>query len=82
MQGRRPETVNHIEYALSIRPTNTHYLAIAAGAYNQLGDRATALSLLERAAANGFTKKELDMEYELPSLANEPRFRRLKLTEH
>jgi tetratricopeptide (TPR) repeat protein len=78
MINRRAQALNHLEYALSIRPTNTHYLAIAAGAYNQLEDRFTALSLLERAVANGITQKEMDMEYEIQSLRNEPRFRMLK----
>jgi tetratricopeptide (TPR) repeat protein len=82
MLGRRPQAVNHIDYALSVRPTNTHYLAIAAGAYNQLGDRRTALSLVERAAEHGLTRKDVEMEYEIQSLTTEPRFQGLKLTDH
>jgi tetratricopeptide (TPR) repeat protein len=78
MIKRRAQASNHLEYAISVRPTNSHYLAIAAGAYNQLEDRFTALSLLERAVANGLTQKEIDMEYEIQSLRNEPRFRALK----
>jgi eukaryotic-like serine/threonine-protein kinase len=79
MIKRRAQASNHLEYALSVRPTNSHYLVIAAGAYNQLDDRFTALSLLERAVANGLTQKEIDMEYEIQSLRNEPRFRALNL---
>jgi len=79
MIKRRAQASNHLEYALSVRPTNSHYLVIAAGAYNQLEDRFTALSLLERAVANGLTQKEIEMEYEIQSLRNEPRFRALKL---
>ena len=79
MIQRRAQASNHLEYALSVRPTNSHYLVIAAGAYNQLDDRFTALSLLERAVANGLTQKEIDVEYEIQSLRNEPRFRALKL---
>ena len=75
---RRAQAFNHLEYALSIRPTNTHYLVIAAGAYNQLEDRFTALSLLERAVANGLSQSEIDVEYEIQSLRNKPRFRALK----
>jgi len=78
MINRRVQASNHLEYALSARPTNTHYLVIAAGAYNQLEDRFNALSLVERAVANGLTQKEMDMEYEIQSLGNEPRFRALK----
>ncbi len=79
MIKRRAQASNHLEYALSVRPTNSHYLVIAAGAYNQLDDRFTALSLLERAVESGLTQKEIDMEYEIQSLRNEPRFRALKL---
>jgi len=79
MIKRRAQASNHLEYALSVRPTNSHYLVIAAGAYNQLDDRFMALSLLERAVARGLTQKEIDMEYEIQSLRNEPRFRALKL---
>jgi serine/threonine protein kinase/tetratricopeptide (TPR) repeat protein len=79
MIKRRAQASNHLEYALSVRPTNSHYLVIAAGAYNQLDDRFTALSLLERAVASGLTQKEIDMEYEIQSLRDEPRFRALKL---
>jgi serine/threonine-protein kinase len=78
MVNRRAQALNHLEYALSVYPTNTHYLAIAAGAYNQLGDRLSALSLLERAVRLGLTQNELDMEYEIQSLRNDPRFQALK----
>ena len=79
MVNRRAQALNHLEYSLSVYPTNTHYLAIAAGAYNELGDRSAALSLLERAVRLGLTKNEIDMEYEIHSLRNEPRFQALKL---
>jgi serine/threonine-protein kinase len=78
MLNRRAQATNHLEYALSVRSMDSHYLTIAAGAYNQLGNRAAAFSLLERAVALGLTRKEMDMEYEIQSLRNEPRFLALK----
>ena len=76
MINRRAQALNHLEYALTVRPTNSHYLVIAAGAQNQLGDRSAALSLLERAVSSGLTRKEMDMEYEIQSLYTDPRFQR------
>jgi len=78
MLGRKPEALSRMEYALSARPGNTHYLVIAAGAYSQLGDRAAALSLLEKAVGLGLTQKEIDVEFEIQNLRNEPRFQALK----
>jgi serine/threonine protein kinase/tetratricopeptide (TPR) repeat protein len=79
MINRRAQALNHLEYALTVRPANSHYLVIAAGAQNQLGDRSAALSMLGRAVSSGLTRKEMDMEYEVQSLYTDPRFSALQL---
>jgi tetratricopeptide (TPR) repeat protein len=59
MIKQRAQASNHLEYALSVRPNNSHYLVIAAGAYNQLDDRFMALSLLERSSREWpYTKRD------------------------
>jgi site-specific DNA recombinase len=51
-----------------------HYLTIAATARVALGDRATALSLMEQAASLGYTSVQFLAEPELDVLKAEPRY--------
>ncbi len=54
---------------------NPHLLLFEAFVYVQLGDRATALRVLEQAAAGGLPAAELRAWVDLDGLRNEPRFR-------
>ena len=74
MLGHKPQALTHLEFALSAHPNNSHYLAIAAGIHNQLGNRPMALTLLERAVGEGLTAKNIRMEVELENLRGEPRY--------
>ena len=74
MLGRKPEAVGHIDQALLLHPGNAHYLTIAATAQLALGDRSTALSLIEQAARLGHTAAQFLAEPELDVLKNEPRY--------
>ena len=53
MLGRKPEALRHLDLALLQHPDDAHYLTIAATAHVALGDRGTALSLMEQAARLG-----------------------------
>ena len=72
--GRKPEALRHIDLALVTHPGDAHYLAIAATSHMALGDRNTALSMVEQAARLGYTAAQFLGEPELDVLKAEPRF--------
>lgn len=74
MLGKKPEALSHIDVAFSLHPDDPHYLTIAATARVALGDRATALSLMEQAASLGYTSVQFLAEPELDVLKAEPRY--------
>jgi Flp pilus assembly protein TadD len=74
MLGRKPGALSHINRALLLNPDDAHYLTIAATAYVALGDRSTALSLMEQAARLEFTAVQFLGEPELDALKAEPRY--------
>jgi tetratricopeptide (TPR) repeat protein len=75
MLGKHADAISHITMALNLHRDDSHYIMIAAVAYLQMGDRASALGFLEQAAtANGFTSAQIIEEPELDALKNEPRY--------
>ena len=74
MLGKKPEALSHIDVAFSLHPDDPHYLTIAATARVALGDRSTALSLMEQAASLGYTSVQFLAEPELDVLKAEPRY--------
>jgi len=73
--SKKPEAVSHLTLALdAIHYKDPHYLAIAATAYLQLGERDIALSYLESAAILGYTTVEIKAEPELDALDADPRY--------
>ena len=74
MLGRKPEALRNLDLALLQHPDDAHYLTIAATAHVALGDRGTALSLMEQAARLGHTAAQFLAEPELDVLKAEPRY--------
>ena len=74
MLGRKPEALRHLDLALLQHPNDAHYLTIAATAHVALGDRGTALSLMEEAARLGHRAAQFLAEPELDVLKAEPRY--------
>jgi serine/threonine-protein kinase len=74
MLGERAEALAHLATALKLRPDDPEARFQAAIVYNQLGDRGQALTMLERAAARGYSPAELRAAPEFDSLRGEPRF--------
>lgn len=63
--------------ALSIAPDNAEVLFRGAVVLALSGDRERALTLLERAAANGYSLKTIATDDDLSSLRQHPRFKQL-----
>jgi serine/threonine-protein kinase len=74
MLGREPEARSHLMLALNANSADPHYLVIAAVSYLQLGDRMTALSMLDQAIAHETRIIDIQAEPELDVLAGDPRF--------
>jgi len=74
MLGMKPEALSHLTLALNAASNDPHYLMIAAVAYLQLGDRNTALNLMEQAMAHGGSVIDIRAEPELDALADDPRY--------
>ncbi len=74
MLGRKPEALRHLDLALLQHPNDAHYLTIAATAHVALGDRGTALTLMEQAARLGHRAAQFLAEPELDVLKAEPRY--------
>jgi serine/threonine-protein kinase len=75
MLRKQTDAISHITIALNLHRDDPHYLMIAAVAYLQMGDRASALGMLEQAAiTRGFTSAQIIDEPELDALKNEPRY--------
>jgi serine/threonine-protein kinase len=74
MLGREPEARSHLMLALNANPADPHYLVIAAVSYLQLGDRMTALSMLDQAIAHETRIIDIQAEPELDVLVGDPRF--------
>ena len=69
IMGRQAEAASNLSLGLKGDPNESHNLVFAAGAYMQLGDRNTALSLTDQAAAHGATLKDFQAVPELDALA-------------
>ena len=82
MLGMKPEALSHLTLALNTASNDPHYLVIAAVAYLQLGDRNTALNLMEQAMAHGAAVKDIRAEPELDALAGDPRYIALVSNRH
>jgi len=73
MLGNAPDAFRHLDQAM-IGQTPPEFFWIAAIVYNQLGDRERALSSLEKARSEGFSKFEIQGSMEFDDLRNDPRF--------
>jgi serine/threonine protein kinase/tetratricopeptide (TPR) repeat protein len=73
--GKKPEALEHLKRVDPGR--DAHLLFFSAIAYNQLGDRDTALTRLEQAKAQKLPLRELQDWVELDNLRGEPRFQAL-----
>ena len=71
--GERDKALEQIR-RLPADETDPHVLVFAAVVYTDLGDRAAALTLLERASGHGLAANELRDWIELDPLKDEPRF--------
>ena len=71
--GERDKALEQIR-RLPADETDPHVLVFAAVVYMDLGDRAAALTLLERASGHGLAANELRDWIELDRLKDEPRF--------
>jgi serine/threonine-protein kinase len=77
MLGERADALAHLNTAFKLRPDDPEAQFQGAIVYNQLGDRGQALTMLERAAARGYSPAELRAAPEFDSLRNDPRFQAL-----
>jgi len=75
MVGDRNSALSHLNTALKGHPKNAHYQAIAAVIFNQFGERALAVNLLQQAVAGGYSTADIDAEVELDNLREDPGFR-------
>jgi serine/threonine-protein kinase len=76
--GRRSEALAHIKKGLSLAPKNVNVLFRVALAYEVLGDRASALKLLEEAVKRGLPPAgEMRQAQALDNLRNDPAYRKL-----
>lgn len=73
--GRKPEALIHTEFALASKPRDQHYLEIAAGVYDQIGEREKAVEALKQAFKLGLPGTRLKTEIELAGLQTDPRVR-------
>ncbi|MBI4474998.1 MAG: protein kinase [Acidobacteria bacterium] len=72
--GRKPEALIHVQFALAMKPTDRHYLEIAAGVYDQVGERQKAIQTLQEAFKLGLPPTRLETEIELAGLKAHPQF--------
>ncbi len=72
--GRKPEALIHAEFALALKPKDRHYLEIAAGVYDQVGEREKAVRTLQEAFRLGLPVSRLNTEIEFAELKVDPRF--------
>lgn len=68
------EAVRNLEAALARAPEDPRILSNAAEAYDNLGDRARAISLLKKALANGWTLQEAQQNPGLRGVLADPKF--------
>ncbi len=77
MLGQKPEAFRHLQRALSMRGDDPEFLFWAAVVHNQFGDRAQALTWLEKAVAKGYSLADIRAAVELDNLHDDPKFRRI-----
>jgi serine/threonine protein kinase/tetratricopeptide (TPR) repeat protein len=70
------ETLPRIEAALALSPEDSSVLVRASEVYENLGDRARALELVNHALAKGWTLADLQNDPGQQNLLRDPRFRR------
>jgi tetratricopeptide (TPR) repeat protein len=77
MLGRRQDAIDAATAFASMRSSDATAVFAIAGAYEQLGDRASALQWLERALAAGYPKKSVEQSPGLRELRKDSNFARL-----
>jgi Tfp pilus assembly protein PilF len=76
-QHLRNKAISHIEGALARAPDAPDILTNAADAYEYLGDRTRALTLIKKALAKGMSVEELGRDPRLRAVRLDPKFRNL-----
>jgi tetratricopeptide (TPR) repeat protein len=76
-QGLRERALPLIEAALARSPDDPNILSTAAEAYENFGDRSTALDLLEKSLTLGWTLEQLENVPNFRKLLVDSRFREI-----
>ena len=75
MLGKRSQAFLHLQRALGLRPNDPEILFFAAVVHNQFGERQQALNWLQKSAARGYSRAQVEAAVELDNLRNEARFK-------
>ena len=75
MLGKRSQAFLHLQRALGLRPNDPEILFFAAVVHNQFGEREQALNWLQKSAARGYSRAQIEAAVELDNLRNEARFK-------
>ena len=67
-----------LEHAVSIAPDHTGLMIQAGQLYEQLGERETALTWIEKAFQNGYAYEDIEEDSTFDALRADPRFRQLR----
>lgn len=75
MKGRRSDALAHVNAALALSRDDPEILETIGGAYEALGDRATAMQFVEKSVQEGYPLTQLRSDPDVQALLSDPRFR-------